>query len=137
MAHTLTRTHSHRAFKTKPSVTANAIMPTPITGTPVRYPGARSQCREILLSRTGNLQEDKPCLTGEVVGTQASTWSFTHYARHGQLAFASPVNTRYPLMLYLGGLLPQLTPGHQVPMGRLEQCEEKFLAQERNNTNLA
>ena len=25
--------------------------------------------------------------------------------------FASPVNSRYPLMLQLGGLLPQLTPG--------------------------
>ena len=31
-------------------------------------------------------------------------------------AFASPVYTRYPLMLQLGGLLPQLTPGHQVPI---------------------
>ena len=30
-------------------------------------------------------------------------------------AFASPVYTRYPLMLQLGGPLPQLTPGHQVP----------------------
>ena len=27
--------------------------------------------------------------------------------------FASPVNTRYPLMLKLGGLLSQLTLGHQ------------------------
>ena len=35
--------------------------------------------------------------------------------------FASPLNTRYPLMLQLGGLLPQ-TPDHQVPniqLGRL------------------
>ena len=30
--------------------------------------------------------------------------------------FASPVYTRYPLILQLGGLLPQLTPGYQVPI---------------------
>ena len=33
--------------------------------------------------------------------------------------FASPVYTRYPLMSQLGGLLPQLTPGHQVPIQQL------------------
>ena len=67
-------------------------------------------------------------LTGEGVGTQSLTWTFTHYVRHGQLAFASPVYTRYLLMLQLGGLLPQLAPGPPGPhlnscMGRLEQCE--------------
>ena len=31
-------------------------------------------------------------------------------------AFASPVYTRYQLRLQLGGLLPQLTPGHQFPI---------------------
>jgi len=30
--------------------------------------------------------------------------------------FVSPVYTRYPLMSQLGGLLPQLTPGHYVPI---------------------
>ena len=43
-------------------------------------------------------------------------------------AFASPVYTRYPLMLQLGGLLRQLTPGHHcrspfIQLGRLEHCE--------------
>ena len=36
----------------------------------------------------------------------------------------------YPLMYQLGGLLPQLTSGHQVPieqLGRLEQYEYSFL----------
>jgi len=45
-------------------------------------------------------------------------------------AFASPVYTMYPLMYQLGGLLPQLTSGHQVPieqLGRLEQYEYSFL----------
>ena len=40
--------------------------------------------------------------------------------------FASPVNTRYPLLLQLDRLLPQLILDHQVPiiqLGRLEQCE--------------
>ena len=48
-------------------------------------------------------------------------------------AFASPVNTSYPLMLQLGGLLPQMTPGHQVPniqLGRLEQRNDSFLLKE-------
>ena len=42
--------------------------------------------------------------------------TFNCCVRHGPLVFASPVNTKYPLMLQLGGLLPQLTPGHQVPI---------------------
>ena len=34
-----------------------------------------------------NLQEAVPCLTGEGVGTQSSTWTVVHYMIHGQLAF--------------------------------------------------
>jgi len=55
--------------------------------------------------------------------------------------FASPVYARYPLMLQLGGLLPQLTPGHQVPiyqLCRLEQCEYSFsLNETTTNTKVA
>ena len=43
--------------------------------------------------------------------TRSPTWTFTHCVRHGQLEFVSSVNTRYPLMLKLGGSLPQLTAG--------------------------
>ena len=52
-------------------------------------------------------------------------------------AFAFPVYTTYPLMLQLGGLLPQLQPGHQVPFYTLEQSEQKFLAQGINGNTKA
>ena len=49
--------------------------------------------------------------------------------------FASPVYTRYPLMLQLGGLLPQLTPGPVFKqLDRLEQCEQNFLLKETTAT---
>jgi len=62
--------------------------------------------------RTHNAQEAVPYLTGEGVDTQSPTWILTYYARHGQLAFASPGYTRYTLMLKLGGLLAQLIKDH-------------------------
>ena len=76
--------------------------------------------------RNSNPQEAVPCLTGESVGTRSPTWIINCYMRHGQLSIcfpslhqvpidgwaASPVYTRYPLMLQLGGLLPRLTPDH-------------------------
>ena len=51
------------------------------------------------------------CLTGEGVGIPHLDLYHYLIVKHGQLAFASLVDTRYPLMLQLGELLPQLTPG--------------------------
>jgi len=45
-----------------------------------------------------NSQETMPCLTGEGVSTQNSTWILTYYAKHRKLVFASPVYIRYPLL---------------------------------------
>ena len=69
--------------------------------------------------RTSNPQGPVPYPTSVGAGTQSPTCCSTH----GQLAFASQVNTRYSLMLQLGGLLPQLTPGPFKQLGRQEQCE--------------
>ena len=55
-------------------------------------------------------------------------------------AFASPVNTRYPLMLQLGGLLSQVTPGHEILniySWVYWRNVGKVLAQGNNNTKLA
>jgi len=41
--------------------------------------------------RTSNLQKVVPCFTDEGVSTQGLTRTSTHYVRHGQLTFASPV----------------------------------------------
>ena len=49
-------------------------------------------------------------------------------------AFASPV---YPLISQLGGLLPQLIPGHQFPFQQLGRLEQSVLAQVNNNTKVA
>ena len=100
--HTRTRAHTEQS-KVQPSATMLAW--TCLSCEPTLGP----VCTGIpSWGRTGNLQETIPCLTGEDVGTQSPTH------QHGQLVFASPVNTRYPLMLQLGGPLPQLTPGHHL-----------------------
>jgi len=61
----------------------------------------------IILSvgRTSNLQE----MHLSRCGHQSPTWFLFPCVQHRQLAFTSPVITRYPWMLQLGGLLPQLT----------------------------
>ena len=69
----------------------------------------------------------------EVVTQSSTTPTLPH-----SWAFASPVNTRYPLMLQLGS---QMTPGYQVPnmqLGGLNYWSKvsKVLAQ-RNNIKLA
>jgi len=56
---------------------------------------------------------------GDGVGTQSPTWTSPiseTWTAVWHLLLASPVYTRYPLMLHLGGLLPQLAPGHQIPI---------------------
>jgi len=47
-------------------------------------------------------------------------WPHTTKRDKDSWAFASTVCTRYPLILQLSRLLPQLTPGHQVPIQQLE-----------------
>ena len=55
---------------------------------------------------------------GDGVGTQSPTWtSPISETWTAVLTFASPVYTRYPLMLQLGGLLPQLAPGPHLTAG--------------------
>ena len=51
--------------------------------------------------------------------------SHTHYQdKDNSSIFASPVITRYPLMLQLGELLPWLIPGPHSTVGWLKQCEQ-------------
>ena len=62
--------------------------------------------------RASNPQEDCPVLKERGRHNDLNT---TKRVKNSW-AFTSPVGTRYSLMLQLGGLLPQLTPGHQVPI---------------------
>ena len=58
----------------------------------------------------------------EIAEPEVSQWPHTANRDKDSWVFASPVTPG----TQLGGLLPQLTPGHEVPiqqMGRLEQCE--------------
>ena len=78
--HTHTHTHVHKQSNTKPLAAASAVMPTQWTSTrrPVHYSGNSFR------SRTS---KDVPCLTKEGVDTWSPTWTFTYYARYGELVF--------------------------------------------------
>jgi len=66
--------------------------------------------------RANNQQEGCPGLADRNCRTKVPQRSHTAKPDKDSWAFASPVYTGYPLMSQLGGLLPQLTPGHQVPI---------------------
>ena len=57
--------------------------------------------------RASNPQEDHPSLTDRGHRTKSSTTILHCRTRKGQLGIASPLYTKYPLMLLLGRLLPQ------------------------------
>ena len=71
-------------------------------------------CEKSFWSRDSNLQEDCRGPTDRSCGIHSSTTTSQLFARQGQLSICI---TKYPLMLRLGGLYPQLTPGPHLTTG--------------------
>ena len=109
--HMHVRTHTHTHTQAKKHTQKSIAKPTAavVMQPPVHCPGAKG--------RTGRsswgqgwypTSRRRPYHVPRVkVWAPKVPPGLTHYARHGQLAFALPVNTRSPL----------------IQLGRLEQCE--------------